>query len=173
MELHLDAETARAGRRDTPEAWEAVAEAWGSLGLRPQVAYAYWRGAEVCTRDGDRARAASYAGNAYEIARDVGWTWVHDGVAALVRRARLTVDLGENVPPSPAERLGLTARELEVLALVAEGRTNRQIAQELFISAKTASVHVSNILAKLGVANRGEAGAQARRLGLDRVEAPA
>ena len=76
-------------------------------------------------------------------------------------------------PPSPAERLGLTARELEVLALVAEGRTNRQIAQTLFISAKTASVHVSNILAKLGVANRGEAGAAARRLGLDRAELPA
>jgi DNA-binding CsgD family transcriptional regulator len=173
MEIHLDAETARAERRDTPEAWEAVAEAWGSLGVRPRVAYAYWRGAEVCARDGDRARAASYAASSYEIARDVGWTWVHDGVAALVRRARLTVDLGENVPPSPAEQLGLTARELEVLALVAEGRTNRQIAQELFISAKTASVHVSNILAKLGVANRGEASAQARRLGLDRVEAPA
>jgi DNA-binding NarL/FixJ family response regulator len=56
-----------------------------------------------------------------------------------------------------------------VLRLVAEGRTNRQIAESLFISAKTASVHVSNILAKLGVANRAEAGAAARRLGLDRV----
>jgi DNA-binding NarL/FixJ family response regulator len=54
-----------------------------------------------------------------------------------------------------------------VVALVAEGRTNRQIAEALFISAKTASVHVSNILAKLGVTNRGEAAAAARRLGLD------
>jgi DNA-binding NarL/FixJ family response regulator len=53
--------------------------------------------------------------------------------------------------------------------LVAEGRTNRQIADALFISVKTASVHVSNILAKLGVANRGEAAAAARRLGLDLV----
>jgi DNA-binding NarL/FixJ family response regulator len=66
----------------------------------------------------------------------------------------------------PAERLGLTPRELEVLRLVAEGRSNRQIAEALFISAKTASVHVSNILAKLGVASRVEAAAVAHRLEL-------
>jgi ATP/maltotriose-dependent transcriptional regulator MalT len=173
MEIHLDAERARAEGRDTPEAWEAVADMWGALGVRPRVAYAHWRAAEASTRDGDRAQAAVFAESAYQTAGEIGWTWVRDGVAAHVRRARLAVDLGENVPRSPAERLGLTTRELEVLALVAEGRTNRQIAQELFISAKTASVHVSNILAKLGVANRGEAGAAARRLGLDRVEAPA
>ena len=52
---------------------------------------------------------------------------------------------------------GLTARELEVLSLVAAGQTNRQIGEQLFISEKTASVHVSNILAKLGAAGRGEA----------------
>jgi DNA-binding NarL/FixJ family response regulator len=61
---------------------------------------------------------------------------------------------------------GLTARELEVLQLVAAGRSNREIAAELFISAKTASVHVSNILGKLGVASRGEAAATAYREGL-------
>ena len=64
------------------------------------------------------------------------------------------------------DELGLTPREREVLALVADGRTNRQIAEALFISAKTASVHVSNILAKLGVASRVEAAAVAHRLGL-------
>jgi DNA-binding CsgD family transcriptional regulator len=64
------------------------------------------------------------------------------------------------------DELRLTPREREVLALVAEGRSNRQIADALFISAKTASVHVSNILAKLGVANRGEAAAVAHRLRL-------
>ncbi|MGZ0235660.1 helix-turn-helix domain-containing protein, partial [Streptomyces sp. CPS1] len=62
--------------------------------------------------------------------------------------------------------LGLTTREREVLRLVAAGRTNRQIAEELFISPKTVSVHVSNILAKLGVSSRGEAAALAHRLGL-------
>ncbi|WSG19559.1 LuxR C-terminal-related transcriptional regulator [Nonomuraea sp. NBC_01738] len=60
----------------------------------------------------------------------------------------------------------LTPRELEVLRLVAQGRSNRDIAAELFISAKTVSVHVSNILAKLGVASRGEAAAAAYRLAL-------
>jgi len=67
---------------------------------------------------------------------------------------------------APGHGLGLTPREREVLALVAEGRTNRQIAEALFISDKTASVHVSNILAKLGVANRAEAAAAVHRLGL-------
>jgi DNA-binding NarL/FixJ family response regulator len=73
--------------------------------------------------------------------------------------------------PSPAERLGLTRREQEVLALVAAGRTNRQIAEELFISVKTTGIHVSNILAKLGVASRVEAATTAHRAGL--VDDPA
>ena len=69
--------------------------------------------------------------------------------------------------PAAGAALGLTARELEVLALVAEGRSNRQVAEALFISAKTASVHVSNIVAKLGVASRVEAAAVAHRYGLE------
>jgi DNA-binding NarL/FixJ family response regulator len=60
----------------------------------------------------------------------------------------------------------LTSRELDVLGLVAEGRTNREIGERLYMSEKTASVHVSRILAKLGVANRAEAAASAERLGL-------
>jgi DNA-binding NarL/FixJ family response regulator len=98
---------------------------------------------------------------------------------ALVRRARLNV--GQDVVPavpgkSPdaqdeLESLGLTARECEVLRLVAEGHSNRQIADELFISRKTASVHVSNILAKLGVASRVQAAAVAHRRGLTRSSA--
>jgi DNA-binding NarL/FixJ family response regulator len=69
----------------------------------------------------------------------------------------------------PAEQglAGLTPREVEVLRLLVEGRSNRQIAEQLFISGKTASVHVTNILAKLGVHSRLEAAATARRLGLD------
>jgi DNA-binding NarL/FixJ family response regulator len=68
---------------------------------------------------------------------------------------------------APADQFGFTPREAEVLALVAAGRSNRQIAQALFISPKTASVHVSNILAKLDVSNRVEAAAMAHHLGLD------
>jgi DNA-binding NarL/FixJ family response regulator len=68
-----------------------------------------------------------------------------------------------DVPSGPA---ALTARESEVLALLAEGRTNRELARQLYISEKTVSVHVSNILAKLGVRSRTEAAAVARRDGL-------
>jgi DNA-binding CsgD family transcriptional regulator len=92
----------------------------------------------------------------------------------LAQRGRLRLEEPEDtraspeVRPSPAASLGLTRRETEVLALVAAGRTNRQIGQALFITPKTASVHVSRILAKLGVAGRGEAAAIAHRLGLDK-----
>ena len=95
-------------------------------------------------------------------------------ILALATRARLTLETdGSDVEPAAetaadnaVELLGLTGREREVLALVALGRTNRQIAEELFISSNTAGVHVSNILGKLGVAGRGEAAALAFRLGL-------
>ena len=63
------------------------------------------------------------------------------------------------------DRYGLTPREREVLELLAEGRTNKQIAETLFISESTAGVHVSNILGKLGAANRVEAAAIAYRMG--------
>ena len=87
---------------------------------------------------------------------------------ALARRARIDLaePIGEPAPVRPAEPFGLTPREREVLELVAEGRTNRQIGQALFISAKTVGIHVSNILAKLGVTSRVEAAAVAHRGGL-------
>jgi DNA-binding CsgD family transcriptional regulator len=94
-------------------------------------------------------------------------------IELLAQRGRLHLEgpadttAAPTAPSSPAVSLGLTQRETEVLALVAEGRTNRQIGQALFITPKTASVHVSRILAKLGVAGRGEAAAIAHRLGLD------
>jgi DNA-binding NarL/FixJ family response regulator len=83
-------------------------------------------------------------------------------------RARLeaTAQPGATEPPTEVSSLGLTRREAEVLALVAAGRTNRQIGEALFITPKTASLHVSRILAKLGVAGRVEAATIAHRLGL-------
>lgn len=93
-----------------------------------------------------------------------------DTVTRSARRARLALTPGPGksatAPADPAAELGLTAREQEVLRRLAAGRTNRQMAEELFISPKTVSVHVSNILAKLGVSSRGEAAALAHRLGL-------
>jgi DNA-binding CsgD family transcriptional regulator len=170
---NVAAELARLDASDSGDQWVEVAELWTNYGMRARELYARLRAAEAFTRVDDRAAAARQAGRALELANAIVWPEMRDRVGALVRRARLDVDLGEDTPLSPAERLGLTAREVDVLALLAEGRTNRQIAQELFISAKTASVHVSNILAKLGVSNRNEAGAAARRLGLDHSGASA
>ena len=71
-----------------------------------------------------------------------------------------------DAPTPRRDTFGLSNREREVLALIAEGRTNREIGERLFISQKTVGVHVGNILAKLGVSGRVEAAAVAIRLGL-------
>jgi DNA-binding CsgD family transcriptional regulator len=94
-------------------------------------------------------------------------------IELLAQRGRMPLEppaqpVAEPRARSVAASLGLTRREAEVLALVADGRTNRQIGKELFITEKTASIHVSRILAKLGVAGRGDAAAVAHRLGLDK-----
>jgi DNA-binding CsgD family transcriptional regulator len=85
-----------------------------------------------------------------------------------VDQTRLAAATAPPAPPPELAPFGLTRREAEVLVLVAAGRTNRQIGQALFITPKTASIHVSRILAKLGAAGRGEAAAVAHRLGLDK-----
>ena len=92
----------------------------------------------------------------------------------VVRVANELRRLGARVPSPATDRStggsghpsGLTARELEVLKLVAAGFTNPQIAASLYISTKTAGHHVSSILMKLGTATRSEAAASAVRLGL-------
>jgi DNA-binding NarL/FixJ family response regulator len=121
--------------------------------------------------DGDRDAAAEALRRAAAITTRLGARPLDAEVKAPAQRARLRLDPDVTPPataaPTPTEQLGLTPREAEVLALVAAGRSNRQIAEALFISPKTASVHVSNILAKLGVATRVEAAAVAHRLGLD------
>jgi len=128
------------------------------------AAYGRYRLAQTRLDDGTRDDAADLLLAAHDVARDLGAQPLVDDVVALARRAR--IDLGTQTATSPADGLGLTPREMEVLMLVADGRTNPQIAEQLYISAKTASVHVSNILRKLEVANRGEAAALAHRNGL-------
>jgi len=89
-------------------------------------------------------------------------------VVVAARRTRISLEAPEAPTLGEADvvRLGLTAREAEVLSLVAAGRTNREIGSELYVSEKTASVHVSNILRKLGVSSRVEAAAVAQRVGV-------
>ncbi len=92
-------------------------------------------------------------------ARTLGARWFQDQAAHLARSNRIPIP--EKQPPSRIA--ALTPRELEVLEVLATGATNRAIAQRLFISEKTVSVHVTNLLAKMGAANRGEAAAWARK----------
>jgi len=149
---------------------EAVA-AWEQVGNPYRLARALMGAAEAAAADGDRPAAAVHVRRAAEIADRLGARPLREQADWLARRARLTL-AGDPAAPAaePGEHAqreyGLTARELEVLRLLALGRSNRDIAAELFISAKTASVHVSNIMAKLGVASRVEAAAIAYRLGL-------
>jgi DNA-binding CsgD family transcriptional regulator/tetratricopeptide (TPR) repeat protein len=146
------------------EAWEATGDVW-------PLAYARFRLAEALCSDGAVRPAAEPLRAAAATAERLAARPLLDDVRALARRARIPLDAAAPVPvdeppetsPTP---FGLTEREHEVLALLAAGRSNGQIARELFISPKTASVHVSNILAKLGVGGRIEAAAVAHRLGL-------
>jgi DNA-binding CsgD family transcriptional regulator/tetratricopeptide (TPR) repeat protein len=163
------AERTRQQGPSDPAAWAAAAAAWERLGRPYSLAYACFRQAEaLLAGHGDRDAATEALRRAAEITGRLGARLLDGEVKALAQRARLTL-----APPAtadtatPAQQLGLTPREVEVLALVAAGRSNRQIAQALFISPKTVSVHVSNILAKLEVDGRVEAAAIAHRLGLD------
>ncbi|MFJ3512191.1 helix-turn-helix transcriptional regulator [Streptomyces luteogriseus] len=173
-ERWVRAELHRAEGRSTPDTWSEVVTAFEPLGRPYDLARVRYRLAEsLLTGAGEdeRERATELLRLARTVARHLGARPLADAATELGRRARLPLapapapdpDPG---PADPAEALGLTSRERDVLRLVAAGHTNRRIAQELFISPKTASVHVSNILGKLGVSGRGEAAAVAHRLGL-------
>jgi DNA-binding CsgD family transcriptional regulator/tetratricopeptide (TPR) repeat protein len=166
-----EGELSRAENRNDPEPWRAAAKVWITQGRRFRLAYARFREADALLRSGAGATAAQEPlREARELTEAIGARLLSVQVDALARRGRVDIGSdaeGERPADVTVDRLRLTEREREVLALVAAGRTNRQIADALFISAKTASVHVSNILAKLDVANRGEAAAVAHRLGLD------
>jgi DNA-binding CsgD family transcriptional regulator len=168
------AEGSRLEGRSDPERWQAAAAAWERLEHPFEAAYARFREAEaLLAGGGSRPQAEQAIRRAHGMAVTLGAEPLRREVELLAQRGRLRLQeeidtmAAPEVPSSPAASLGLTRREVEVLALVAEGRTNRQIGQALFITPKTASVRVSRILAKLGVTGRGEAAAIAHRLGLD------
>jgi DNA-binding CsgD family transcriptional regulator/tetratricopeptide (TPR) repeat protein len=156
------AEASRAAGRRDRTAWDTAAAAWESLGQPYPLAYALLRAAGAVAA-ADRDAAASRLQQAAGLASQLRARPLLGQISSLARRARVEITGGEATSAAP---FGLTGRELEVLRLVAAGGGNRDIAAELFISPKTASVHVSNILGKLGVASRGEAAATAHRLHL-------
>jgi DNA-binding CsgD family transcriptional regulator len=169
------AERSRLEGRSDPERWWTAAATWERLEHPFEAAYARFRLAEALLAGGSpRDQAVAALRPAHHTAVELGAMPLRREIELLAKRGRLRLEepvdttASPETPSSPAASLGLTRREVEVLALVAEGRTNRQIGQALFITPKTASIHVSRILAKLGVAGRGEAAAVAHRLGLDK-----
>ena len=152
------------------DAWVAAADAWRSLGRPLPEAYARWREAEalvLAKHPGQRPVTALRA--AWALARTLGAGALVAEVERLAasRRVDLVEPAGQAAPTASAgDDPNLTARELEVLGALVGGSTNREIGDALFISVKTVSVHVSNILRKLEVANREEAARAAYRLGL-------
>jgi DNA-binding CsgD family transcriptional regulator len=169
------AEMARARNRPGHKEWAKAAKAWSDIGRPYPVALARWREAEALVAANDRPAAIEAARAALTIAEQLGSDWLDREVRALCERARLHVDAAAANGDAAAARngggeepdpFGLTPRERQVLGLLAEGATNRQIGAALFMAEKTASVHVSRILAKLGVQSRTQAAAVAHRLHL-------
>ena len=178
------AEAKRAAGTSDPAAW-AEAERALATGDVWLTAYARYRRAEsLLGTPAGRREAEGFLQDAHARATALSAAPLAGWIEAVGRRAR--IDLAPTEPAEPLEpaapglpasgpdsgaapaaaALGLTPREREVLGLVAEGLTNRRIAETLFISESTAGVHVSNILGKLGAASRTEAATIAARLGL-------
>ncbi|MBV8432016.1 MAG: response regulator transcription factor, partial [Solirubrobacterales bacterium] len=163
-----EAELTRLRGQRVTKPWDLARVRFQEVGAAYPAAYAEFRAAEALALAGAPAReAGALLKTAYASALDIASPPFLADVTGLAHR--LGIPLEAPVEPErvrPSADLGLTERELEVLRLLGDGRTNRQIGEELFITPKTASVHVSRILMKLGVHNRAEATAVAHRLGL-------
>jgi DNA-binding CsgD family transcriptional regulator/tetratricopeptide (TPR) repeat protein len=174
-----EAEASRMLDRPEPGAWAAAATIFDDSRRPYELAWSRYRqGEAILAAKGPRGEAEAALGEAWLICRDLGAVPLRESIEGLARAARLQLPAVPAVDAEPGELVqaddgrtsavldpfGLTSREREVLALLAEGYTNRRIADALFISESTAGVHVSNILGKLGVSNRVEAAAIALRL---------
>jgi DNA-binding CsgD family transcriptional regulator/DNA polymerase III delta prime subunit len=170
-----EAEWRRGQGDNDPAAWQAVADVFGPAFVY-ETARSRWRLAEALAEAGRRDEAQRELLLAAEVAERIGATPLRAALSDLARRARLAdrsapaaAGRGGARPGGAAARdplAGLTGREVEVLRLLAAGQSNKEIGTKLFIAPKTASVHVSNILAKLGAASRTEAAAMAHAQGL-------
>jgi DNA-binding CsgD family transcriptional regulator/tetratricopeptide (TPR) repeat protein len=164
-----EAELTRARGVPTPEAWARSREMWLAMERFPLATQALWCEAEDRLRLGEREAAGALLAQALAESRAMGMHATTQLILVLGRRARLVLEPDGDAAAceeEPGVEFGLTPREQEVLALVAAGATNREIGEALFMAEKTASVHVSRILAKLDVRSRTEAAAVAHRLGL-------
>ncbi|MGH8836099.1 MAG: helix-turn-helix transcriptional regulator, partial [Actinomycetes bacterium] len=161
-----DAEHDRSLGQPSPDRWQHAVAGWQRLGRPYQAAYCGWRAAEAYLSAGlPASHALATARTAYAVAIELGAEPLRHELELLGQRARIELSPGDpdRAPDPRHSALGLTARENEVLALVARGYTNREIADAFTISVKTASVHVSHVLRKLGVSSRVQAAEIAHR----------
>ena len=156
---------ARVECRDTVDTWRNAVESWAALGQVYDEAICRTRYAESLLTAGDRDGCRSQLLTAMQTAQRLGAQPLSDDIRRVAGRAHLEIAPHQRSPESKAAH-HLTDRELEVLELIAYGRTNEQIAHQLWMSPKTASVHVSHILTKLGATNRTEAARIARNQAL-------
>jgi DNA-binding CsgD family transcriptional regulator len=147
-------------------AWRRAVAVWRVDGRPYNLARALLRLAEAAAAAGRREVAVAALEESAALAGSLGAVPLSGAVTTFARRLGLRGTVAGVLPVSVPGATLLTEREREVLRLVAEGLSNARIAAELYISPKTASVHVSRIIAKLEVANRVEAAAVAHRLGL-------
>ena len=160
----------RPGESDDISRWRDAVSRWDALCFPYPVAHARWRLSHaLLSRSGSSAEASQELRSALAAASALGARVLARQIRELGTRALVDLEpvpsgepAGAREPATPGTSADLTARERQVLELLAEGLTNRRIAKTLFITEKTASVHVTHILAKLQVTNRSEAGAIAR-----------
>jgi DNA-binding CsgD family transcriptional regulator len=166
----FDGEIARLRRTGEVTAWRAAKVIWASHDVPHHAAYASWRLAGCLLADGRRRDAESELASAYLAAEN--HVPLRREIEGLARRARLALPDTDQIAPAEEAELtrdatrGLTPRELDVLRLLGSGATNAEIGRKLYMSPKTASVHVTAILRKLGVNGRVQAATVADRMGL-------
>ena len=169
-----DAETSRCrGLAGQVVAWERAAASCRAIGFRWFEAMARWRQAQALLSEGaSRTAVAEPLRQAHATALELGAAPLVEETELLATIARISLEEPDGPPQQqkdpdlPTALATLTGREREVLSHLVAGRTNAEIARDLFISDKTVSVHVTNVLRKTGTANRIEAAALARRAGL-------
>jgi ATP/maltotriose-dependent transcriptional regulator MalT len=171
--VQCEAELGRLTGSASPKVWAETAASWEGLAMPYPAAYSRYREAEaLLARRESRIAAVDRLLAAREAAMALGARPLLGAIEALARRARLDIDeaasrhAAEERAPTAGRELGLTSREVEVLALVVDGRTNRQIAATLFVTEKTVGAHMTNILGKLGVRGRLEAAAIGEQAGI-------
>ncbi|MDT7726672.1 MAG: hypothetical protein QOI21_3248, partial [Actinomycetota bacterium] len=148
------------------DGWDAAVAAWRGVSQPYQLALALFGAAESALAAGQRVAAEDRLRESASLAQELGAAPLSHEIEQLAVRGRLDLAVPEPPQPKAEDPFGLTSRELDVLRLLTSGRTNSQIATELFISPSTAGVHVSRILTKLGVFRRTEAAAVAHRTAL-------